>query len=784
MPYYPQVRVYIDLNNDDIAETDISAKVCTVISLDHGMFGAKASNRTPSAGKISFSLRNDDGYYEHAAQLLGKWVSLTLTFGGVEKQIFYGYILDADIDSGQVDPRRVAVTVTDWLYTASNTRVRELAVETNKRADEALLLALGIVPGYRPYTLTPVGEIDVPSAHPGTDFDKGIEIFPNMFDSAKSKTKLYAELDKIVKSELGYLYMKFRAGGNGEILRMENQYARGSTRPIRRTPINYAVPDLLKYHGAAATSGRLKYHGPSATSGFIKIAEAQDASFNSHFDAGWNSGKMVINDFSVTNTPRTNQAGVVLYTLGSPIPFGAGERKRLGFEYTNPAGGAIIQASGATVTSYAFNSQADGLGTDLTANFIFLQHSFPNSFGLNAENTGEAGYLITLVITGTGIFRYNPIEQNEQNEESQNDFVRTEISDSITREYSNNLNTSAQFAKSVIALRRFPTRDINWVSFHANDDEIRLLAFMFLEQGDKINISEIFPSYLGDYYIQGIKAKIAMGGLIDYTWYLEEEVKTMCAPIAVASGTLNTGSMNALDFGILPYLSNLPHYSYSMWIKRPDAGAGSYAALLCHSTDNGTGRRGNELSLNTNGTIDFVSYKTPTDGNWRYTDLVTGFSVWRHLVITYDNSTASADPVFWLDGTAYTPTEIGTPVGSSDDDSDCRLVLFNFPPNPLTADEYYSTSVHDVVLKDVRIYDRILSAAEIAELYAGQNDYTTVQSGLLFNGIYAPTDNIDDYIGDTLENDDLVLDIVHRAAGTPYSANTSGPTTMLSGEAI
>jgi hypothetical protein len=241
-------------------------------------------------------------------------------------------------------------------------------------------------------------------------------------------------------------------------------------------------------------------------------------------------------------------------------------------------------------------------------------------------------------------------------------------------------------------------------------------------------------------------------------------------------------SRYAIDFGILPYLTNLPQFTYSLWVRR-DAST-TFAVLISHCVDEGTGRRGNFLLLNTNGDLQFDSYKTPNDGHWK-ADLALWptYLVWQHVCLTYDNTTSAADPLLYVDGVPVAMTETGTPSGTTDDDGDCPLVLFNIPPNPATSDRYYYDTIHDVSIKDVRIYNRILNSDEIAELAAGENDWNTVQDGLKFCGPVAPIDNTADYIGDTIENDDWMLDIVHQAAGIPYN-ESSDPADMMHGEAI
>jgi hypothetical protein len=241
-------------------------------------------------------------------------------------------------------------------------------------------------------------------------------------------------------------------------------------------------------------------------------------------------------------------------------------------------------------------------------------------------------------------------------------------------------------------------------------------------------------------------------------------------------------SRYAIDFGILPYLTNLPQFTYSLWVRR-DAST-TFAVLISHCVDEGTGRRGNFLLLNTNGDLQFDSYKTPNDGHWKADlALYPQYLVWQHVCLAYDNTTAAADPLLYVDGVQVAMVETGTPSGTTDDDSDCPLVLFNMPPNPATSDRYYYNTIHHVSMKDVRIYDRILTPGEITELAAEESNFDIVQDGLLFCGPFTPIDNITDYIGHTIENDDWMLDIVHRAAGIPYN-ESSDPAEMMTGESV
>jgi hypothetical protein len=765
---YPTIKIYLDTDNDGIPETDISSRVVSNIDGENGIFSNRDTERLPSIGSLRFRINNADGAYTDSSLYIGKTVCISVVYNEIEKNAFFGTITTFNIDSGEWGERKIDVTVSDWFNVANKTRF-STQLQTFLRANEGLETVLATLPNPPAYQR----------------FDEGYETFASLFDSSTSKTRVYSELDKLSKSELGYLYLRFREKHDGETIRFENYLNRGSLREINKIPSSIGN-SFLKKHGASSDNGYLKYHGVGI-SGKIRINQVEDASFNEIVDSDWNiAADSVINDMSITIIPRnTDTVPQVLYTLGSPIESGTGVKRHIVGGYSDPNGGTVVQAFDVVeplgTTDYLFNSLEDGTGTDLTANLFVVFNYTSGYFDFGYRNDGPPGYLTFLQVRGKGIYKYNPIELISENVESKEDIVRTEISDYMTREYSSDLNTSKLFADSVIAVNRFPNKTLKSVTFIANTSEKLLSAFMYLEQGDKVQITETVPSHTGNYYIQGIRFTITLDGFIYFTWYLKEAVETVCEPIAVRCGTDNVGSRNAINYGVLPQLANMEKYSYSMWVKRLDSIAGSYAALITRSVDDGTGRRGNELSLNTNGSIDFYSYKTPSDGHWLYTNLLTGTN-WRHLVVTYDNTSDKSNPEFWLDGVAYTPTIIGTPSGSTDNDSDCPLVLFNWTPAPGSGNEYYSTSLHDVEMKDVRVYNRILASGEVNTLYNNIDDYSTVQSGLMFNGIYAPHDNRTDYVNDSITADDLVLESVHGYAGIPYNEiTTSGITRMLYG---
>jgi hypothetical protein len=773
MAIYPTFKLYIDEDGDGNPTDNQSVYAVSDLVGQYGIFTDKDTDRLASTGSISFTVDNRNLYYSDNVNFaVGTAISITATALGFERQVFSGRISTIKIDTGSFGDKQVRVTAVDWMDLANKVKVKNLPVYSDLSADEAF-----------PYLLALMAK-----QPEQTDYDEGTETFGNVFDGALPRTAVYSELDKLTKSELGYLYLKHKTDDYGVTLRFENRLNRGSTRELDTLPVNRATPSFLKYHGASSTTGYLKYHGESSTSGKIQISEVGDAEFdNLHFDAELTRGDNIINKFTVINVPRNTDTTVqVLYTLGAPLQWGAGEKKSISATYSDANGGTIIRAfdvvTPVITTDYLFNSLEDGSGTNLSANLLVLFNYGANGFTFSLRNNGPAGYLTRFQVRGKGIYKYNPIEFITENEESIQ--LYGELEDTIRREYSENTNTSQYAANAITGLNRFGLKNLKRVDFLANSSEFLMSAFLFLDVGSKVRILEDFPAIDNTYYIQGIKFSLGVDGILQYSWYLKRASESILQPIAVRGNTDAHPSLkkNAIDFGILPHLANMQYFSYSAWVRLSGSSL-PYMNIVSRTIDDGSGRRGSRLYVETGGSLTFWSYKTPTDGIWDIDPGIPTDNAWHHVVVTYDNTTATADPIVYVDGVSKTITEFSTPSGTSDSDSDCPVILFSTPRNPTLAEEYEEWNRHGS-LKDVRIYSKILTQAEVTELASGEDDYTTVQDGLEFNGIFAPRDLIDDYIGDSILADDIVLETVTMAAGTPYNEDTSNTNYILQGEAL
>ena len=109
--------------------------------------------------------------------------------------------------------------------------------------------------------------------------------------------------------------------------------------------------------------------------------------------------------------------------------------------------------------------------------------------------------------------------------------------------------------------------------------------------------------------------------------------------------------------------------------------------------------------------IDFFQSFSTTAGIWQ-TVVNIPLNTWTYIAVTYDSSSTANNPIMYIDGIARTVgnelTKTQTPSGSASDDSGNSIII---------GSQGGGTRTFDGILDEVRIYDRVLNADEIAHLY-------------------------------------------------------------------
>ncbi len=166
-------------------------------------------------------------------------------------------------------------------------------------------------------------------------------------------------------------------------------------------------------------------------------------------------------------------------------------------------------------------------------------------------------------------------------------------------------------------------------------------------------------------------------------------------------GYMNAGSAASLD--------DITTRTVTAWIKPTTSGENNYGRIadktqwLFYTCDNsfiGCSSTNNKLA--------FAQNFSTTNATWRTVNNIT-LGTWQHVAVTYDASSSSNDPIFYINGVPAGTYEYQAPVGTFLTDAADSLCVGNSST---------STRSFDGTLDEVRVYNRVLSASEIQSLYA------------------------------------------------------------------
>ena len=136
------------------------------------------------------------------------------------------------------------------------------------------------------------------------------------------------------------------------------------------------------------------------------------------------------------------------------------------------------------------------------------------------------------------------------------------------------------------------------------------------------------------------------------------------------------------------------------------------------------------------------------DGWWETDDVTIIFNIWHHVIVTYDNSAVTNNPILYVNGVKYSVgdglTEQATPVGTRTTDVGTDLTI---------GGGVGSDGTTDGNILNAQLYDHVLTTKERNELYA--NFLASSQIGQPKRGftVQKPTDlsrYVDDTVGDNV----------------------------------
>jgi len=740
MNVYPDsVVIWAKINS---VWTDISSKVVSDLDGEMGMHDSAYTNRLASPGRMTFALNNESGTYTPSSAFRkGAEIKVEVTYAGVTKTKFYGSIEDMDPDVGIWGTQRIRVTATDWLQFATDQVVREQPVATNRPIREAVTELLATAP-IQPLFLS---------------LDAGLQLFPVVFDAATKNTKIYQELNNLVLSEWGYGYMD----QGGERLRIEANEARKNPQ-LSILPLASDGSDLLKSDGG---------HLLKSDGGKILLNRTSQAIYvNTFEDLDVIYGRHLLNEAAFTVYPRVVDITLqVLFNLGFPIFVPELGTIEFTAYFSDPTGGSRISGMNMVVpvitTDYLMFANEDGTGTDLSANIIITPSFSSDGAKYTVVNTGSAGYITFFQQRGYGLRRYNPIDVLAEDAASKETFGPKSLT--VHQTYQQSTDMATVEAAKIVDIEKDPRTVVLKAYFNANESDEKMKSFLHIDIGSLVRIQCTKPPIDDNFFVQGLKWKITPGGIITFSWIVQEVVTL--TPIAVRFSMVHP-SRNAIDYGTPARLANLQQKTLAAWVYLTT----TINCPILSKYGNGVGWYWFTLG---SGKLQFRQNFTPTDGIWSTTsDVLTAIlNGWHHIAVTYDSGSPANDPIVYVDGAAVGVTEDFTPAGVADGDGTNILYLGNM--KIITDVLGYSFKGF---IKDTRIYNRILSADEVADLAASENDYSTVPEGLLFQGLFVRNFRYADYVDDPILPNMKVMDRLYETPGS-VTYDTSNSTYQVKG---
>lgn len=186
----------------------------------------------------------------------------------------------------------------------------------------------------------------------------------------------------------------------------------------------------------------------------------------------------IINSVSVQIHPRVMQATKVIWTLGEVPEIGASETLTIWASFTDPVPVTVTGlVTPVSTTDYTANDQADGGGTNRTANISIAITKFTNAAKLEITNNHSGAVFLTLMqLRGTPI------------EEQGTTTIRVEDSTSIDAFGEKKYTVDTKYLSSISYAQTLAQQIIDWYADPIDKLTIEHPALPYLQIGDMISV--------------------------------------------------------------------------------------------------------------------------------------------------------------------------------------------------------------------------------------------------------------------------------------------------------
>ncbi len=243
-----------------------------------------------------------------------------------------------------------------------------------------------------------------------------------------------------------------------------------------------------------------------------------------------------------------------------------------------------------------------------------------------------------------------------------------------------------------------------------------------------------------------------------------------------------TATGDGIDWGSVPAVEDLTQKTIMAWVNAQSYGHdGTLSAVVGTSKGTaGVDAAGFTFGLSNAGgangstTIQYRDrYDTPQTAVWHAANGAFATGAWKHIAVTYDNSSNDNDPVFYIDGTLSATTEGASPSDNRLSDSSSSFIVGNWD---FTGASFNLTFDGDI--EDGRVYGSILSADKIASI-AAQKTFRLGAPFPVWRAKLIGATGLQTFGGTALAGGNTIIDDIDGAAGVPVSSPSANDSVLL-----
>lgn len=457
------------------------------VRVSHGIRGLKPDSRVASPGSMEFEL--DNSQYNPAATIGGLspgaaspifadfvvGAQARLTVGG--DVVFRGLIKSIETDPNTSGPRRVKVECVDIFDALTTRNANNVAAQTNATVQEVIETLLDSIPPLPGCQGLDNLDFEIHNYVTGAATQE-FEDYDYAFDRAyDERTVIVGEIQKVMNSERGYIYLVPAGGVPGGLLRFQS--IDDSNNEAILTPVfDYSVLGVGNGPGLGSVHAR----------------------------------ENIYNIITVRIFPRKvdTAATTVLFTLQSPTFVRVGQTLEINAAYRDPAGlasrvGGVDMVAPAVATDYTFRAQKTGgtnLNTQLSVSAVFGGSSAKI---LVTNNGPRNGWLVLMQLRGKGVYSQEPILVTVSNPESVAIHGPSELR--YDMQYTTDPNEARALAEALLEVYQNPRTFIEWIEWTPNRSAAMMTQFLAMRIGSKIAVQDSMHGMTDtDYWTLGTTA--------------------------------------------------------------------------------------------------------------------------------------------------------------------------------------------------------------------------------------------------------------------------------------